>query len=192
MARSSGQRTSVTDILSGTLPNPLNPATSNTGSPTISQSIPGLEGLSATASGNIEDLLSGLPSAPWARTQNAYWGAGAGQPGGGEVGTFIGNRGADLYHQQAQQNRQQGFDDLMKMVQGYSGTVASTPGQIQQEGQFNREFAQQQANDAWNQLFQEKQLNLKSQAQNPPMWRLKSNNGPVGTWAGPASDLVYR
>jgi hypothetical protein len=149
-------QTQVQDILS----RPGIPTSTATGSPTISAAIPGLNDLSQTASGNIKDLLSGLPSASWARTTNAYWGAGAGQPNPGDAGTFAGNRGADLYHLQSQQNRQQGLDDLLKMVQGYSGTVASTPGQIQQNNQFDQTLAQQKANDLWNQLFQEKQLNF--------------------------------
>lgn len=167
--------TKINDILSV----PGVPTSTATGSPTISAAIPGLNDLSQTASGNIQDLLSGLPSASWARTTNAYWGAGAGQPNPGGAGTFAGNRGADLYHLQANQNQQQGLDDLLKMVQGYSGTVASTPGQIQQGGQFSQELAQKQSEDFWNQLFQTKQLGIEQQKadQSRPWWMVPAGGG---------------
>jgi hypothetical protein len=127
---------------------------------TIQSVIPNFDKMTGVASGNIMALLQGLPSASRARTANAYFGAGTGQPATGDnggVGTFIGNRGADLYHTQAQQSQQQGLGDLLSMIQGYSGTVTPTAGQNQQNAQFGAQlgqnasqFSQRQALDEFN------------------------------------------
>ena len=117
--------------------------------------IPNFDSMTNSASNNIMSLLNGLPSASRARTANAYFGAKAGQTATGDnggVNTFIGNRGADLYHNEAQQNQQQGLGNLLSMIQSYSGTVAPTAGQNQQNKQFYaglgqsaNQFNQQQA-----------------------------------------------
>ena len=123
----------------------LNLTTGNGINPTpqgISGAIPGLSGLTNRATSNIGDLLSGLPSASWARTQNAYNGVASGQPATGGAGTFQQNRGADLYHTQANQNQQTGLQDLLSMIQGYSGTVAPNAGELLQNQQFNKSLAQ--------------------------------------------------
>lgn len=119
-----------------------------TTTPTTPQSslqtaIPGLSNLTTAATGNIQNLLSGLPSASWARTANAYNGISSGQPATGGVGSFQENRGQDLYHQQAQQNQQTGLNDLLSLIGGYSGTVAPSAGQNLQNNQFYANLGQQ-------------------------------------------------
>lgn len=104
--------------------------------------IPGLTGLTNKAASNIGNNLNGLPSASWARTQNAYNGVSSGQPATGGDGTFQENRGQDLYHQQAQQQQQQGLQDLLSLIGGTSGTLTATPGQILQNNQFNKQLGQ--------------------------------------------------
>src|ERR1035437_2213125 len=91
------------------------------GSDFLNSLLPGFNNLTTSATGDIQSLLSGLPSPSQARTTNAYWGAGAGTPAGGAAGagninSFIGARGTDLYGAQAQANQQTGIDNLMKMI----------------------------------------------------------------------------
>lgn len=126
-------------ILNPTTPG-YNPATTQPQG--LSGAIPGLSNLTQTATGNIQNLLSGLPSASWARTTNAYNGVATGQPATGGTGTFQGNRGADLYHTQANQNQQTGLQDLLSLVGGYSGTVAPNAGQLLQNQQFGQQLNQ--------------------------------------------------
>ena len=140
-----------------------NTATTNPNN--LYQAIPGLSGLLGQGSSNIMNLLSGLPSAPLAQTTSAFAGASAGLPGqGNALGTFVGNRGADLYNQQSQANQQTGLSDLMNLIGTSSGTLAPTPGQNQQNSQFysslgqsgsefQQSLAEQQFNDQINALI---------------------------------------
>lgn len=109
--------------------------------PSIQQAIPGLDLLTKGATTNIDQLLNGMPSADATRTSNAYFGVNSGMPGS----DFARNRGFDLYGQKAEQNKDRGLDNLLKLVGGFSGTVAGTPGMAQQESQFGRSLGQQQA-----------------------------------------------
>jgi len=98
----------------------------------LNSAIPGFSNLSASGSGIVKNLMGGLPSAGPAQRANAYFGAASGMPGS----DFIRNRGFDLYGQQAEQYKQRGFDDFLKLLSGYSGTVAPTVGESIQEDQF--------------------------------------------------------
>lgn len=109
---------------------------------TLQQSIPGLENMTGAASGNILDLLNGNVSPSIARNANAYFGAQAGQPATGGAGTFIGNRGADLYNQQSNAAKQQGLGNLLNMIGTYSGNVGTSANQQQQNNQFNQSLGQ--------------------------------------------------
>lgn len=118
----------------------------------IEQAIPGLGGLTASASNIIRSALSGVPNPSEARLANAYFGAGSGVDPTSE---FLQRRGFDLYGRMANQRQQQGIQDLLGLVSTYSGAVAPTPGQemadrqqaaqLQQQGsQFNRNFGFEQ------------------------------------------------
>jgi len=104
--------------------------------------LPGIGNLTSSATGVISNLLNGLPSVSQARTSNAYFGVGAGQPDTGGVGTFTANRGADLYGQQAQQNRQQGLGNLFQALGSYSQPILANQGQQLQNSQFNQQLNQ--------------------------------------------------
>src|SRR5208282_3748133 len=96
--------------------------------------LPGVSNLTTSATGAIGNLLNGLPSTSQARTTNAYWGVGAGQPGAGagstgDINSFIGQRGTDLYGQQAQQNQQTGLQDLLSTIGSYTSPALSNQGQ---------------------------------------------------------------
>jgi hypothetical protein len=127
--------------------------------------LPGIGNLTKSATGAIGNLLDGLPSVSQARTTNAYWGVGAGQPAGGPGGTgdinsFIGQRGTDLYGQQAQQNQQQGLQDLMQTIGTYTSPALANQGQQMQNQQFGQNLAQQgsefsQGQNQQNQQFQQ-------------------------------------
>jgi hypothetical protein len=109
--------------------------------------LPGIGNLTSSTTGVIGNLLNGLPSASQARTTNAYWGVGAGQPaggaGGGGIDTFIGQRGTDLYGQQAQQNQQTGLSDLMQTIGTYTSPALQNQGQQLQNQQFGKQLSQQ-------------------------------------------------
>jgi hypothetical protein len=104
---------------------------------TMQQLLPQLNSMLNTASGNINNLLSGVPSPAVTRSANASFGAATGMPATTGGGSFIGNRAYDLYGQQAMQNQQTGLSDLLNLIGGTSGTVATTPGQQLQNQQFN-------------------------------------------------------
>lgn len=114
--------------------NPSNVATS-TGKVSTA-GIPNFNALSSGAGNLIQSLMGGMPSASPARKANAYFGVGSGMPNS----DFVRNRGFDLYGQQADAYQQQGFDNFLKLLQGYSGTVMPTAGQQIQNQQFNADM----------------------------------------------------
>lgn len=122
--------------------------------------LPGIGGMTKSATGVIQDLLTGLPSVSKARTNNAYFGVGAGQPATGGVGTFTANRGADLYGQQAQQNRQQGLSSLFQAIGSYSSPILSNQGQQFQNNQANAGLGQQASQFSQNYELQKFQAML--------------------------------
>lgn len=105
--------------------------------------LPGITNLTSSATGVIGNLLNGLPSPSTTRTANAYFGVGAGQPDTGGVNTFIGNRGADLYGQQANQYQQQGLNDLLQTIGTYTSPALGNQGQQLQNQQFYSQLGQQ-------------------------------------------------
>jgi hypothetical protein len=106
----------------------------------LTSAIPGFDNLAGGASSLVQNLLSGLPSAAPAQRQAAYFGVNSGMPGS----DFARNRGYDLYGEQAEAFQQRGFDDFLKLLQGYSGTVAPTAGQTLQQRQANAEMISRQ------------------------------------------------
>lgn len=98
--------------------------------------IPGFDILSNAASQNISDLLSGTESPAITQNMNAQWGVGAGVPGT----DFLKGRAIDLYGQRSQARKEQGLQDLLNTLQGYSDTVVARPSDIlsQQESAANR------------------------------------------------------
>jgi hypothetical protein len=104
----------------------------------IEQSIPGFKGLTSSASGIINELLSGTPSTATARNSAASFGVRSGMPGSGLSNAF----GYDLYNRESEQRKQRGIDDLLKLVTGYSGTIAPTAGQQMEEARSIRDLAQ--------------------------------------------------
>lgn len=91
----------------------------------IENAIPGFGGMTTGASGIVNQLMQGMPSAAPTQRANAYFGAQSGMPGS----DFVRNRGFDLYGQEAEASKQRGFDNFLKMIGAYSGTVAPTAGQ---------------------------------------------------------------
>ena len=114
----------------------------------LESSIPGFNGLSSSASGLINDLINGNPSTAPARSKAAFFGVNSGMPNSGLSNAF----GYDLYKQEGEARKQRGFDDLLKMLTGYSGTVAPTAGQQIEDSQFNANLIQRQkeSQDATN------------------------------------------
>jgi hypothetical protein len=157
-------------------------ATSNNNSQNpqnLYQAIPGLGGLMNTATNNISNLLSGLPSPSYAQTNSAYFGAGAGVPNTNVPGTFTANRGADLYNLQAQQNQQTGLGDLSSLIGSVSGNLAPSASQnqstnlgyaqlAQQGSQFQQNLALQQFMDQVNALVSLSQSGIGGLSGNTP------------------------
>lgn len=99
--------------------------------------IPGIKGLTQSATNIIQSSLDGLPSPDQARLANAYFGAGTGLDSTSE---FLRNRGFDLYGMQAQEQKSRGIGDLLSFLSSTSGLV----GQQMEEGRFNRSLASQE------------------------------------------------
>lgn len=110
----------------------------------IETAIPGFAGLTNSATGIIRQLMSGLPSAAPTQRANAYFGANSGMPGS----DFVRNRGFDLYGEKAEQYKQRGFQDLLALLQGYSGTVAPTTGEQIGSDEFQQNFNYRVGRDA--------------------------------------------
>lgn len=127
--------------------------------------LPGIGNMTASATGVIQNLLSGLPSVSGARTNNAYFGIGAGQPATGDVGTFTANRGADLYGQKAEANRQSGLANLFQAIGSYSSPILSNQAQQLQNQQFGANLTQQGDEFTQSQQQQDKQFQQNYQLQ---------------------------
>jgi hypothetical protein len=103
----------------------------------IDNAIPGFGGMSTGASNIVNQLIQGMPSAAPTQRANAYFGAASGMPGS----DFVRNRGFDLYGQEAEASKQRGFDNFLKMIGAFSGTVAPTTGQSLQASQAAADLA---------------------------------------------------
>lgn len=137
------------------------PAANKTdGVQTLQNVIPGLSGMTSQATSNITNLLSGNASPSLARTTNAFWGVGAGQPATSDINSFIGQRGTDLYGQQSQANQQTGLGNLLSLIQGYSGNVGTSASEQQQNNQFGASQAQQAGQFAQQQAMAEFQAKV--------------------------------
>lgn len=126
----------------------------------VNNAIPGFNGLSGSATGIIGNLMGGLPSAAPTQRSNAYFGVNSGMPGS----DFVRNRGFDLYGEQAQQNQQRGFDDFLKLLQGYSGTVMPTQAEQIGQNQFAQNLSQKQYEFNTGQYNTQRQINMAQEA----------------------------
>ncbi len=108
--------------------------------------LPNLPSQKSEASSIIDNLLQGTPSPSTVRNAAATFGA---QNGLG-IGSGVTDRfGYDLYKQEGQKNQQQGIQNLLQMIQGFSSpTLASGAQDIQrtqvnnQQSQFEQQLAQ--------------------------------------------------
>lgn len=102
--------------------------------------LPGFRDLSANASGVIGNLLKGLPNPATVQQANATFGVNSGL---GTGSGFLQGRGYDLYKQEGQNMQQQGLQDLLGTIQGYSGTVVPNAPQTLQNQQFGAQLGEQ-------------------------------------------------
>jgi len=137
----------------------------------IEQSIPGFSGLTSSASSIIENLLKGGTSTGPSQNSAAKFGVKTGMPGSGVSNAF----GYDLHNKRSDEMKQRGIDDLLKLVTGYSGTVAPTTGQQMDQRQFdqNNLFRQNESNAA-NSLARQGML-AKEREANKPKWGVVSS-----------------
>lgn len=129
----------------------------------IANTIPGFSGLTSDASNLIKQLMSGNLSGSSKRAifdAGAERGTAAGMPGStGMAGSLFANADLRDIGRTSEDNQQRGFQDLLAMITGYSGTVTPTAGQELQD-QANRRalgFQQYQYQNDWNRAQQEKQ-----------------------------------
>lgn len=142
----------------------------------INKYLQGFNSNTAAASGNIGQQLTGMPSTAPARSKAAYFGATSGMPNSG-LSNFV---GYDLYGQQAEQQKQMGLDNLLKMLTGYSGNAFATPGQNIQSGQFDQELAfKERESKAANDLAQQ-ELAMRSKSQRPRSGYIQGPSVPEG------------
>jgi hypothetical protein len=148
----------------------------------LTNSIPGFGGLNNQASDLIKSLMSGKLTTG---TKNAIYDAGAeratlgGMPGStGMGGSLLANADLRNIGRAADDQQQRGFQDLLSMLTGYSGTVAPSAGQEQQSDQFNKSlgFNQQQY---WRSQQQQEQDRIDSQPK-----KIGSYSGTFGAPAG--------
>lgn len=106
--------------------------------------IPGFSGLSSQSSDLIRQLMSGQLTTG---ERSSIYNAGAergimgGMPGSSAMGGSL-YANADLRNigRASGERQQQGFQDFLSMLQGYSGTVAPTVGQEMQQDQFAKDL----------------------------------------------------
>lgn len=122
----------------GGVPNlPTSTATQSNVTSILNQAIPNFSGLTSGASSHINDLMNGrLPMS----VQNDIQDAGAaqavagGMPGNSrDFGGVFGNSVLRNIGVAGEGRKQQGFQDLLSLLQGYSGTAALTPAQTQDQ-----------------------------------------------------------
>jgi hypothetical protein len=143
----------------------------------INNAIPNFSGLSSSASGIVGNLMGGMPSSGPAKERAAAFGVGSGMPGSGLSKAF----GYDLYNRDADQYQQRGFDNFLKLIQGYSGTVSPTTGQQMQQNQFDQDLAFRRDESAINAEQANRRLGMEYERMNP---RKASNPFPWTTWSG--------
>lgn len=123
----------------------------------LSSIIPGFSALTADSSNLIKQLMSGQLTGSERRAiydAGAERGVAGGMPGStGMAGSLFANADLRNIGVASGQRQQQGFQDLLAMLQGYSGTVAPTTGQEIQQRQFlsDADFRRRQA-DFQNEL----------------------------------------
>lgn len=120
----------------------------------VNSAIPGMPGLTKSASGYIGSLLGGMPGTSLARRQNAYFGAGSGVPGS----DFVRNRGLDLYGQQAAANKQQGLQGLLQMLGSYAAPQQAAASLEEQGRQYDVGSGLQREQLGQNKYLSEMQL----------------------------------
>ena len=145
----------------------------------VNKAIPGYNGLSAQSSNIVGNLMGGLPSAAPTQRANAYFGANSGMPGS----DFVRNRGFDLYGQQAEQYKQRGFDDFLKLLSGESGTVMPTAGEQIKSGEFSQDLAQRQREANQHGAEFNADYALKKNNNQDPIWN-STNTGQMYTRSG--------
>lgn len=112
--------------------------------------IMGFNRLTKSDSGNIQNLLDGLPSPSLAQNAAAFAGVKGGIPGSDMVDRWK----FDMYNTQSDARKKSGHEQLLGLLQGVSGTAVATPGQqmasadsaaarAQQGSQFNRSLDQE-------------------------------------------------
>lgn len=123
--------------------------------------IPGFSSLTADSSNLIKQLMSGSLTGGERRAiynAGAERGTAGGMPGStGYAGSLFANNDLRNIGLESGKRQQQGFQDLLAMLSGYSGTVAPTTGQEMQQQQFNSQMQRSYLNDAWNRYRQEQQ-----------------------------------
>lgn len=175
---------------------PTNPYASANSPWGINAAVPGLSGLTNSASGIIGNALNGLPSPSESRLQNAWYGSASGMD---PTSHFLQNRGYDLYRGRANQQQQQGLQNYFGLLGATSGVLAPTPGQEFQNQQFGQSQAQQNNQFGQNQAQQAGQFNadfgFQQQQWKKQLELLQQYLGPGAGTSGvgsPAGGFNYR
>jgi hypothetical protein len=112
--------------------------------PQLNRAIPGFSANTSKASSLIKELMAGKLTTGERRSiydAGAERGTLNGMPGStGQGGSLFANADLRNIGLESGQRQQQGFGDLLQMLQGYSGTVLPTDGQEQQNQQFGQDL----------------------------------------------------
>ena len=146
----------------------------------IEQSIPGFSGLTSSATSIINNLLNGGASTGPSQNATAKYGVRTGMPGSGVSNAF----GYDLHNKRGDEMRQRGVDNLLKLVTGYSGTVAPTPGELLNKDTADRQLSQASYSANADRNLAQRKLD---DAKNLALKNMNAGWIGQGAWATPAS-----
>lgn len=121
----------------------------------LAGAIPGLPGLTQSATNIIGQSLNGMPATSRSRNAAAYYGAAGGVPGS----QFANRLGYDLYNREADASRERGMKDLLSYLSTYGGLTLNARGQDIGQAQFNANLEQQQAEFAAKLAQEQERLN---------------------------------
>jgi len=123
--------------------------------------IPGFSALSADSSNLIKSLMSGQLTGGERRAiydAGAERGVSGGMPGSsGMAGSLFANADLRNIGLKSGERQQQGFQDLLAMLQGYAGTVAPTAGEELVDSRERNRLSYAQQMDAYDRRKREEQ-----------------------------------
>lgn len=163
--------------------------------PMLNSAIPGFSGLTKQASDIIRQLMSGTLTTG---ERNAIYNAGAeratasGMPGStGQGGSIFANNDLRNIGLASGQRQQQGFQDFLAQLSGFSGAVVPTVGQQMQSDQFGQNLAFQQQEAARDYGLKRNQQDLQLAEYNQRYGPKEYSQTSIWPGGGRSTDYKY-